>query len=167
MPVVEAWARHGLTLLWGAETLRDLAEPSQVVPLRALFSWRYDWPTDLPANEGRTLVATGLEATLDCLTQEDAEAWLASDLRDLMLGFQQAYEGQRALVLWLPSGQHRVTYDAPTDSWLWTTTDNGTLPLGRLLFSGAASDARPISPSNWRGAPEGPGLIGLHQTRLS
>ncbi len=167
MPVVEAWARRGLTVLWGAEALRDVAEPSQVLPLRALFGWCGDWPTDLPANEGRALVATGLEASLDCLAQEDAEAWLAADLRDLVFGFQQAYEGQRALVLWLPSGQHRVAYDAPADAWLWTTTDNGKLPLGRLLFSGAASDARAISPPNWRGAQEGPGLIGLHQTRLS
>ena len=35
------------------------------------------------------------------------------------------------------------------------------------LFSGAASDARAISPPGWRGAQEGPGLIGLHQARLS
>ena len=167
MPVAEAWARRGLSLLWGAEALRDLAEPGQVLPLRALFGWRGDWPADLPANDGRTLVATGLEATLDCLAQDDAEAWLASDLRDLVLGFQQAYEGQRALVLWLPSGQQRVAYDAPADAWLWTTIDNSKLALGRLLFSGAASDARPISPPRWRGAPEGPGLIGLHQARLS
>ncbi len=167
MPVVEAWARRGLTLLWGAEALRDLADPSQVLPLRALFGWRDEWPADLPANKGCTLVATGLEATLDCLAQDDAEAWLASDLRDLVLGFQQAYQGQRGLVLWLPSGQHRVAYDPPSDAWLWTTTDNGRLPLGRLLFSGGASDARPVSPPNWRGVPEGPGLIGLHQARLS
>ncbi len=167
MPVVEPWARSGLTLLWGAEALRDLAEPSQVLPLRSLFSWRGEWPAELPANEGRTLVATGLEATLDCLAQDDAEAWLAFDLRDLVLGFQQAYEGQRALVLWLPSGQQRVACDPATDAWLWTTTDNSKLPLGRLLFSGAASDARAISPPGWRGAKEGPGLIGLHQARLS
>ncbi len=167
MPIFEPWARNGLTLLWGADALRDLAEPSQILPLRVLFGWRGDWPADLPANGGRTLVATGLEATLDCLVQDDAEAWLASDLRDLILGFQQAYEGQRALVLWLPSGQQRVTCDPATDAWLWTTTDNSKLPLGRLLFSGAASDARAISPPGWHGAQEGPGLIGLHQARLS
>lgn len=167
MPVVEPWSRRGLSLLWGAEALRDLAEPSQVLPLRVLFGWRGEWPAHLPSNEGRALVATGLEATLDCLTQDDAEAWLASDLRDLILGFQHAYEGQCALVLWLPSGQQRVAYDPPADAWLWTTTDNNKLPVGRLLFSGAAADTRPLSPPNWRGAPEGPGLIGLHQARLS
>jgi hypothetical protein len=167
MPVAEAWARRGLTLLWGAEALRDLAASEQVLPLRALFGWRGDWPTDLPSNGGRALVATGLEATLDCLAQADAETWVATDLRHLVLSFQDAYQGQCALVLWLPSGQQRVVYDAPADAWMWATADNRRLPLGRLLFSGAELDVQRILPSGWRGPPEGTGLIGLHQARLS
>lgn len=167
MSVAEAWARCGLTVLWGAEALRDVASPDQVLPLRTLFGWRGNWPSDLPANAGHALVATGLEATLDCLAQPDAADWVAADLRDLVLGFQDAYQGQRALVLWLPSGHQRVTYDAPADAWMWTTADNCRLPLGRLLFSGAEQDVSRISPPGWRGAAEGAGLIGLHQVRLS
>lgn len=167
MPVAEAWARVGLTLLWGAEALRDLAPPQEVLPLRVLFGRQGDWPDELPSNDGRALVAAGLEATLDCLTPADAEAWLAQDLRDLVLGFQYAYQGQCALVLWLPSGRDRIKYDAPNDAWTWAAQGDLWLPLGRCLFSGAEKDLRRISPPSWRGAPEGAGLIGLHQARLS
>jgi len=167
MPVAEAWARRGLTLLWGAEALRDVASPANVLPLRALFGWRNAWPDELPANNGRALVATGLEATLDCLDEADAETWIATDLRDLVLGFQSAYQGDRALLLWLPSGQHRISYDAPKDAWLWAMAGNRQIALGRLLFSGAQPGVQRIHQPGWRGEAEGPGLIGLHQARLS
>lgn len=167
MPLADAWARRGLTLLWGADALRELATPDQVMPLRTLFGERLKWPIDLVSNGGRALVATGLEASLDCLTPADAETWISTDLRDLVREFQDAYQGERALVLWLPSGAQRVTYDAPNDAWLWATAGNGRLPLGRLLFSGAERDVERVSPAGWRGSAEGLGLIGLRQARLS
>lgn len=167
MPLADAWARRGLTLLWGADAFRELATPDQVMPLRALFGERLNWPVDLVSNGGRALVATGLEASLDCLAPADAETWIATDLRDLVLDFQGAYQGQCALVLWLPSGAQRLTYDAPNDAWFWATADNGRLPLGRLLFSGAERDLQRVSPAGWRGTAEGAALIGLHQARLS
>jgi hypothetical protein len=83
--VAESWARRGVTLLWGAEELRDIASAAEVRPLRSLFAGRSDWPEQLPSNAGRALVAAGLEATLDCLSPADAEQWLEQDLRDLIL----------------------------------------------------------------------------------
>ena len=128
MPVAEGWARRGLTLLWGAEALRDLALPPEVRPLRTLFGGRSNWPEQLQSNGGRVLIAAGLEATLDCLSPADAEQWLEQDLRDLVLAFQDAYQGARALVFWLPSGRERIKYDAPNDAWLWATPGDTPLP---------------------------------------
>lgn len=167
MTIAEAWARVGITLLWGAEALRDLASPAEVLPLRSLFSWRGHWPDELPSNGGRALVTVGLEATLDCLTAADAETWLSEDLRQLMLDFQQAYGGDRALVLWLPSGRSRIRCEPPDDTWMWATPDGDWMPLGRLLFAGAEQDLERISPPGWHGAAEANGLIGLRQRRLS
>lgn len=167
MVVAEAWSRRGLTLLWGAEALRDLAAPEEVRPLRNLFCGRSDWPEQLPSNEGRALVIAGLEATLDCLSPADAETWLDHDLRDAILAFQQVYQGDRALVLWLPSGRERIRYDPPRDAWLWATPGDTPLPLGRLLFSGAEHEAERIWPLGLRGTRDDSNLIGLHHARLS
>lgn len=167
MPVAEAWARTGLALLWGAEALRDLARPEEILPLRALFGWRDSWPEEPPSNGGRALVAAGLEATLDCLSPDDAKAWLESDLRDLVLGFQDAYQGQCALILWVPSGRDRMKCAPPDDSWLWAAPGDLWLPLGRCLFAGAAKDLRPIPDPMQGGARDGTGPIGLHQLRLA
>ncbi len=167
MPIAEAWARRGLTLLWEAEALRDLALPAEVRPLRSLFGSHSDWPEQLQSNGGRTLIAAGLEATLDCLSQADAEQWLEQDLRDLVLGFQDAYQGGCALVFWLPSGRERIKHDAPGDAWLWATPGDTPLPLGRLLFSGAEREVQRLWPPNLRGPKDDSNLIGLHLTRLS
>lgn len=167
MPIAEAWARRGLTLLWGAEALRDLASPAEVRPLRFLFSRRSDWPEQLQSNGGRALIAAGLEATLDCLSPADAEHWLESDLRDLILDFQGAYQGGCALVFWLPSGRERIKYDAPSDAWLWATPGDTRLSLGRLLFSGAEREVERLWPPYLRGPKDETNLIGLHLTRLS
>jgi len=167
MAVAEAWARRGLTLLWGAEELRDLAPAAEVRPLRSLFAGHADWPDQLPSNGGRALVAAGLEATLDCLSAADAEQWLEQDLRDLILTFQDRYQGERALVLWLPSGRARIKYDAPNDSWLWATPGDTPLPLGRLLFWGAEPEAERLWPTSLRSPKDDTNIIGLHLTRLS
>lgn len=167
MVVADSWARRGLTLLWGAEELRDLAPASEVRPLRSLFAGHDCWPDQLPSNGGRALVAAGLEATLDCLSQTDAEQWLEQDLRDLVLAFQDWYQGERALVLWLPSGRARIKYDAPNDAWYWATPGDTPLPLGRLLFSGAESEIERLWPAGLRGPKDDTNLIGLHLTRLS
>ena len=158
---------RGLTLLWGAEALRDLASPAEVRPLRTLFGGRSDWPEQLQSNGGRALISAGLEATLDCLSPADAEQWLEQDLRDLVLAFQDAYQGGCALVFWLPSGRERIRDDAPSDAWLWATPGDTPLPLGRLLFSGAEREVERLWPSSPRGLKDDTNLIGLHLTRLS
>ena len=167
MPVAETWARRGLTLLWGAESLRDLAPAAEVRPLRSLFGDRSGWPEVLPSNGGRALVTAGLEATLDCLSPADAEQWLERDLRDLIMAFQSAYQGDCALVLWLPSGRDRIRYDAPNDAWLWATPGDTPLSLGRLLFSGAEHEVERLWPPGLRGLKDETTIIGLHHARLS
>ena len=63
-----------------------------------------NWPDDLPSNGNNTLVVAGLEGSLDLLTPEDAETWLGDAVKQAILSFQDAYDGQAALIFWLPSG---------------------------------------------------------------
>ena len=112
-------------------------------------------------------VSAGLEATLDCLAPDDAEQWLEQDLREILLAFQHAYQGDCALVLWMPSGRERIKYDPPNDAWLWAAAGNTTLPLGRLLFSGAEHEVERLWQPGSRGPKDETTIIGLHHARLS
>src|ERR1700739_1898833 len=102
-----SWSRRGLTLLWGAESLDRVAKAPQVITIREFFALSKKWPEDLPAAGGDAVVVAGLDGCLDSLMPEDAAIWLEQDLRQLLLAFQDRYENQAGLVLWIPGGRTR------------------------------------------------------------
>lgn len=166
-----SWSRRGLTLLWGAEGLHRVAEAPQVITLREFFFLSRQWPDDLPAGGGDTVVVAGLEGCLDALTPEDAERWLEQDLRRILLGFQDRYENQAGLILWIPGGKKRITMPRATEQYEWQcagTHPEKTLPLGRCLWAGADSDVRRVlHPAEANQDPDGPAWIGLNHPRIS
>ena len=80
----DVWQRRGHSLLWNAQTLFALAPPQDTVTLRQFFALVAQWPDDLPANEGRTLIVVGLEGALDSLSPDDAAEWLENDLQETL-----------------------------------------------------------------------------------
>jgi hypothetical protein len=167
----DAWKRGGLSLLWGPEALSEIAQTADVASVRDLFLLSRAWPGDLPSNAGQTLVVAGVEGCLDCLTPEDAESWIESDLRPVLLRFQEEYEGQCALVLWLPTGHRRVGMNRANETYRWKCNapySGREIEIGRILWGGAESDAGRIMDSrNPNRDPDGPAWIGLHHPRLS
>lgn len=166
-----SWAHLGFTLLWSADALGPLARPSEVFTVRQLFLTSRAWPADLPHGAGSCLVVSGLDGVLDALTPEDAESWISEDLRTLLMGFQAEYEGEGALVLWLPDGRSRIHMSRATDAYEWRCSAPfaaRTLALGRLLWSGAEGDVgRVMSDGESQADPDGPAWIGLHIRRVS
>ena len=167
------WMRRGLSLLWDAESLFKVLPPDRVVSLREFFSMARDreWPDDLPGAGGDALVVAGVEGCLDALGTDDGTEWLETDLKQIILEFQDEYQGQAALILWLPSGRRRITMAPATEEYSWKNAASRTapsLPIGRCLWLGAASDAARIIVSD---APEpdldGPAWIGLYHPRIS
>ena len=71
------WQRRGISWIWDDEALNEIARPGEVLSLRQLLRDDGHWPDDLPSNNGRTMVVAGLDACLDLLSPEDADAWLA------------------------------------------------------------------------------------------
>ncbi len=106
----DVWKRRGLSLLWGPEALAELAKPEKKASIRDVFYVSRSWPEELfPATVAKTLVVAGVEGCLDSLAHlKDAESWIENDLRPVLLSFQEEYEGQAALVLWLPTGRRRI-----------------------------------------------------------
>jgi hypothetical protein len=76
----------------------------EVLSLRQLLRMIGQWPDDLPSNKGGTMVVAGLDACLDLMAPEQADAWLGNVLKHAILSFQDAYQGEAALVFWLPVG---------------------------------------------------------------
>jgi hypothetical protein len=167
----EGWTRRGFSLLWGPEALARIATPAGVRSLRQLFDLAGHWPDVLPAAHGDGLVVAGLQGCLDALSPEDGVAWLEGDLKEVVLDFQEHYQGGAALILWLPSGRRRIQMAAATEHYTWRCAaphGGTTLDLGRCLWGGAEADvARILVSEEAHPDVDGAAWVGLHHPRIS
>lgn len=163
--------RRGFSLLWDARALASICAPSAAVSMHEFFTMRNRWPDDLPAAEGNALVVAGLDGCLDALTEDNASMWLERDLKVAILDFQDFYQGNAAIILWVPSGRTRVVMDRATEQYFWRATsgrDETRLPFGRCLWGGAESDVVRILVSDEKNPdPDGDAYVGLHHPRIS
>ena len=109
------WQRRGTSWLWDEEARNQICLAGEVWSLRQFLRAKANWPDELPSNGGRTLVVAGLDGSLDLLTPTDAEVWLDDSIKPAVLSFQDEYEGEAALIFWLPGGHHRLKAHAATD----------------------------------------------------
>ena len=168
----DVWKRRGVSLLWDSGTLSALASPREVVTIRQFFAMVGSWPDDLPCNSGNTAVVAGLDGCMDILDPASAEDWLKEDVLSAILGFQDHYGLDAALVFWLPSvGKRRIRMNPATESYSWACSAphaEKRLDLGRILWAGAQADVgRIIAPGHTNSDPDGPAWIGLYHPRLS
>ena len=134
------WQRRGVSWVWDAEALAQVCVVSEVWSLREFFRTVSHLPKDLPSNNGDTMVVAGLEGCLDLLSPSDAEIWLSDKIKKAILSFQDAYDGQAALVFWLPGGSGRITIHSATDSVLWRCAapqSKSDIAFGRILWGEA------------------------------
>lgn len=165
------WRRRGVSLLWDASALATVTSPAAVASIRQFFAMTRSWPEELPGAGGDALVVAGVEGCLDALGDADGQTWLETDLKPAVLSFQDEYQGQAALVLWLPSGRRRIRMASTTEEYSWKNRSSGhpsELPIGRCLWAGAAPDAARIIVSD---APhpdvDGTAWVGLYHPRIS
>lgn len=167
----KVWCRRGISLLWGPQLLSEVAKPEEVLSIRGFMSLAEAWPEDLPSGGGCALVVAGVEACIDMMEPQDAESWLEEELRPRVISFQDEYNSQTALVLWLPDGRHRIRMARAADSYHWQCAhpwSDTTIPLGRLLWGGAESDVgRILDPGERNQDADGPGWVGLYHPRIS
>lgn len=134
------WQRRGTSWIWDEEARNQVCVASEVWSLRQFLQAVGNWPDDLPSNGNNTLVVAGLEGSLDLLTPVDAETWLGDAVKQAILSFQDAYDGQAALIFWLPSGQGRIKFHPATDSIEWRCAaphGERLLAFGRILWGEA------------------------------
>jgi hypothetical protein len=134
------WQRRGVSWIWDDEALTKIAKSGEVLSLRQLLRFDGHWPDELPSNNGSTMVVAGLDACLDLMSLDDAEAWLGNELKHAILSFQDFYEGDAALAFWLPAGQRRIYVRTASDAVVWrcgAPHGDGQIDFGRLLWGEA------------------------------
>lgn len=136
------WQRRGTSWVWDEEARNQICAASEVWSLRQFLRASKapgTWPDDLPSNGGKTLVVAGLDGSLDLLTPTDAEVWLGDAIKPAILSFQDEYQGDAALVFWLPGAHNRIRAHAATDevSWLCHTPHGYQIDFGRILWGHA------------------------------
>lgn len=133
------WQRRGTSWIWDEEARNQICAASEVWSLRQFLRAVGSWPDESPSNRGRTLVVAGLDGSLDLLTPTDAEMWLGDAIKPAVLSFQDEYEGDAALVFWLPGGHNRIRAQPATDevSWLCHTPRGHQIDFGRILWGQA------------------------------
>jgi hypothetical protein len=134
------WQRRGTSWVWDEEARNQVCAASEVWSLRRFLQAVGNWPDDLPSNGNNTLVVAGLAGSLDLLPPEGAETWLGDAVKPAILSFQDAYDGQAALIFWLPSGQGRIKFHPATDSIEWRCAaphGDSLLAFGRILWGEA------------------------------
>lgn len=133
------WQRRGTSWIWDEEARNQICAASEVWSLRQFLRSVGNWPDDLPSNGSKALVVAGLDGSLDLLTPTDAEAWLADAIKPAVLSFQDEYQGDAALMFWLPGGQNRIKAHAATDEivWLCHTPHGHQIDFGRILWGQA------------------------------
>lgn len=133
------WQRRGTSWLWDEEARNQICEANEVWSLRQFFRSAGKWPDDLPSNASKTLVVAGLDGSLDLLTPTDAEAWLGDAIKPAILSFQDEYQGDAALVFWLPAGHSRIKSQPSTDdvNWLCQAPHGHHIDFGRILWGQA------------------------------
>lgn len=133
------WQRRGTSWVWDEEARNHICVASEVWSLRQFLLAARNWPSDLPSNGGKTLVVAGLDGSLDLLTPADAEMWLGDTIKPAVLSFQDEYEGDAALVFWLPGGHNRIRAQAATDEvcWMCHAPHGHQIDFGRILWGQA------------------------------
>jgi gamma-glutamyltranspeptidase len=134
------WRRRGTSWIWDEEARNLVCTAPEVWSLRQFLQAVGHWADDLPSNNGDTLVVAGLDGSLDLLSPKDAEIWLADVIKPAVLSFQSFYEGQAALVFWMPSARERLKTNPATDAvtWLCEAPHRGSqLDFGRILWGEA------------------------------
>jgi hypothetical protein len=107
---------------------------------------------------------------MDCLDPRDGEQWLKRELWPVVEAFQRMYEGEEALVFWLPGRRNRFTLREQGGGYSWAcdAANENHIHFTRSLFGGADRDIHEIqNPLSKSPNVAGGDWWGLHLRRIS
>jgi len=167
----DVWYRRGISLLWNPDSLSHIAKANEVHSVRdLLIYYKKGWPEDLPSASSNAIVVAGLDTVMDSMEPEEAMVWLEQTFYSALLSFQDEYQGQAALILWLSDGQKRLIYNMTDGVYYWKCAGfyrDHTIPLSLCLWNGAAKDVRLIGLEQSINSFDDKRCLGLYHPRIS
>lgn len=130
-----AWLRRGSSVVFHPQLLGPLIHDGCLVSLRMALGWLKDWPVDPPGN-GSTVLVGGLEAALEVMDEDEAEAFLRGKVKALVQEFQSIWD-QRGLVFGFGCPAKRFDVDA-FDDVLFRCPGGKAIHLSAALWNGSA-----------------------------
>lgn len=164
----DVWTRRGINVLWDGLTLARLGAAPKAISLRRFFELNAaGWPkAETPLVNDSAVLVAGLDAAIDALGPDAAEAWIGQIVYPRIYEFQTAFDGQCVLIFWM-ADQTRWQENSGAGAFDWHLGgkyQGRLLPLGRCLWDGADAGVRRIEET----APGGrPRWIGLYLPRIS
>lgn len=167
----DSWTHRGISLLWDSNTLNSICEIDQIYSLREYFSFYFNgWPQELQSADGYAMIVAGLETVIDVMEPNLTVQWLEKVLYQSLLSFQSEFEGQCALIFWMPEGQARIIQNITDELFYWklgASFQTEMIPLSHCLWNGAARDAKLIAKGPLVNDVSDKGCIGLFHPRIS
>ncbi|EJV56406.1 MULTISPECIES: hypothetical protein [Bacillus cereus group] len=166
----ETWTRKGISLLWDPAEVGKVAELEDILSVRQYMNfYRTEWPDELPSITGDAMIIAGLDSILEILAPDELVKWFETEFYPTLLSFQNMYEGQCALIFWLPQAQKRLELKAD-GIYYWNCGgqyQGVQIPLSSCLWNGAAIDAKLIATSQKVHDIRDKSCIGLYHPRIS
>jgi len=167
------WTKRGVSVVWDAKAISELGSMARAISLRDLFRWQANGWSErneyFTGKDERAVIVAGLDAALDALSPDDAEAWMQKRLMKAITEFQDEIAGggqEAALIFWMVN-RKRFQYQTATDSVVWKcSTAHGSreLPISHCIWNGAQADIRRIIPHSYDDPENG---IGFFLQRVS
>jgi hypothetical protein len=159
----DRYRRKGFSLLWNLSAIKNFGGYKDVLTLRQFLAFIQKVNSNQEIEFEEKPLVVGLEGVLDVLPFDDAERWLGEVLKPAILTYQEFYEGERSLILWIPSGNGRIVESPALGHYLWKLNGR-SLEIGRILWGGSDDGLFQLHSKNENNQQE---WIGLHHTRIS
>lgn len=129
------WLRRGSSVVFHSQLLGSLIHEGCLVSLRTALGWLKDWPAEPPGN-GLTVLVGGLEAVLEVMAEDEADAFLGGKMKALIQEFQSIWD-QRGLVFGFGCPAKRFEVD-PFEDVLFRCPGDKVIKLSTALWNGSA-----------------------------
>lgn len=161
----DRWHRLGSSIVWDSAALAPLLTAGYLLSLREVLSWRKAWPSAPPCGSATVLVG-GLEACLDLLAPVEAEQFLRSQIKPLILDFQARWD-QRGLVFGFGAPENAFKIEPANEEILFVRRDQSRVRLSFAMWDGSANLNLSRLVQRPTGNAKGKVTIGYHVQRIS
>lgn len=139
----DIWKRSGVSWFWDSQAFSEVSKGPvwsvwSLLKCKANGAW--DQYLSINSKDCKAMIIAGLDSTLDLLNPKDAEEWLGSDIKKCIHSFQSHFEGQVALLFWMPGSADRFRINSIDDKVTWICgggSQNHSLNFSQILWGKA------------------------------